>query len=336
MLSDMEPLVGDQVTTTVPRSIAMPAVTPPPPSDPLWTMLSVAGVALAVLDGAGFVMWCNPQFADLADRQPTQMLGRSIGDALGTDRAERLRATFTGVARGEGVLQRYEVETSDWAGIRRRLALSASTTVAWDGRPRVAVVAEDLTSERRSSRRGGHADPTPIGGDPLLGLPNRATLEGLLGTSLRRAVRKMSPLAVMVVDIDGLQETDREVGGIGSDEALRVVTRGLLASLREQDVVSRVHTDRFVVVAEEVDDAASAQQLAARLAAVVAASHESDGSELQLSASIGFTLGGGHERPADLLADAQVAAAEAQRLGGGHVVAHGEWATQDQPTLPSI
>lgn len=303
----------------------MPAVTPPRPADPVWNMLSLAGVALSILDDNGVVVWCNPQFADLADRQPTQMLGRSIGDALGSDRAERLRATLAGVARGEGVLQRYEVETADWAGTRRHLALSASITAAWDGAPRVAVVAENLTGERRSSRRpAGRTEHADTGGDPLFGLPDRAALEGLLGTSLRRSVRKMSPLAVLVLDVDGVQDTGRRIGGPGSDEVLRTMVRGLIASLRQQDVVARVHTDQFVVVAEEVDDLATGQQLAARLASVVSTPVSIDGDEIRLSASIGFTLGGGHERPADLLAEAEAAASFAQRLGGGRAVAYAE------------
>jgi len=290
------------------------------PADGIWSTLSAAGVPVAVVGPDTCIVWCNPGFADLAERSPSEVVGRAVGEVFGLHRSDRLPAGIEAAARGEVTLQRIEVEAVDWAGTKRSLALSASLTSAWPAPAHVVVIAENLTTERRGSRQQRETSieaARRASEDGLTGLPNRITFDALLESSLRRASRSMVPLAVLSCDLDGFRMVNEKLGDAAGDELLQAVAARLSHTLRQNDILARFAGDEFIVVAEEVGDDEMAHQVARRLAAAISEPIVVAGVDVRIGVSIGFTLAGGHEKPADLLIEAERAMQGAKRAGKG-------------------
>lgn len=310
----------------------------PVPSDGLWSTLSAAGVPAAVLAPDTGIVWCNPGFADLAERTPADIVGISVADVFGLHRSDRLRAGLEAASRGEMALQRIEIEAVDWAGTKRSLAISASLTSAWPAPGHVVVVAENLTAERRGARTHREA---PIDAarraseDGLTGLPNRITFDALLESSLRRASRSMVPLAVLSCDLDGFRVVNEKLGDAAGDELLQAVAGRLSHTLRQNDILARFAGDEFIVVAEDVGDEAMAHQVARRLAAAISEPIVVAGVDVRIGVSIGFTLAGGHEKPADLLIEAERAMQGAKRAGKGRSMSLDQLVAGDQASWPT-
>lgn len=89
--------------------------------------------------------------------------------------------------------------------------------------------------------------------DPLTGLANRAGLDAALGRILDERQAGGGELACAVVDIDHFKSLNDRYGHQVGDEVLRVVSRALLISVRQADLVGRPGGDEFLVVFPDTD-----------------------------------------------------------------------------------
>lgn len=117
--------------------------------------------------------------------------------------------------------------------------------------------------------------------DPLTGLANRRSLDERLAYDLARAGREGSPLAFLLVDVDGLKAVNDLGGHEAGDAALRAVAESLRRSCRATDFAARLGGDEFAVVAPATT-AREAVELARRIQAALR-------SVAALSVSIGVT-----------------------------------------------
>ena len=85
--------------------------------------------------------------------------------------------------------------------------------------------------------------------DRLTGLANRVTFERMLELEIARASRQGTPLAVAVLDVDGLTEIGEAKGARVADEVLRHVASAIADRVRLLDTVARFGEDEFVVIA---------------------------------------------------------------------------------------
>ncbi len=81
--------------------------------------------------------------------------------------------------------------------------------------------------------------------DKLTGLYNRAYFEEEV---LRLATGRQNPVGVIMMDVDGLKETNDTCGHAEGDEVLRTTSRILQQAFRTNDLVARIGGDEFVVL----------------------------------------------------------------------------------------
>jgi diguanylate cyclase (GGDEF)-like protein len=84
--------------------------------------------------------------------------------------------------------------------------------------------------------------------DSLTGLPNRRTLDAKLTRELSRARRVGSPLAVLLLDLDGFKKLNDIRGHAAGDQALQDAAAAWSAQLRPNDLLCRTGGDEFAVV----------------------------------------------------------------------------------------
>jgi diguanylate cyclase (GGDEF)-like protein len=121
---------------------------------------------------------------------------------------------------------------------------------------------------------------------------------------------------VLFVDLDAFKRVNDVHGHAAGDAVLVELGGRLRTAVRPADTVARFGGDEFVVVCEQVDEAA-ALALAWRLEDAVRSPIAVGGAEHRLAASIGVAVG--HAGSETLLAEADAAAYRAKTAGGGRV-----------------
>jgi diguanylate cyclase (GGDEF)-like protein len=98
--------------------------------------------------------------------------------------------------------------------------------------------------------------------DALTDLPNRLLLNDRLSQALRVAARLGTPLALLLLDLNGFKEINDTLGHHAGDRILQEVASRMRGLLRGADTVARLGGDEFAVVlpASDVDGALLAAQ----------------------------------------------------------------------------
>jgi diguanylate cyclase (GGDEF)-like protein len=90
--------------------------------------------------------------------------------------------------------------------------------------------------------------------DGLTGVANRRCFDERLGTEWRRAARSVSPLALLMLDVDHFKRYNDHYGHQAGDECLRRVASAIRASLlRPGDLVARYGGEEFACILPGTD-----------------------------------------------------------------------------------
>jgi diguanylate cyclase (GGDEF)-like protein len=154
--------------------------------------------------------------------------------------------------------------------------------------------------------------------DPLTGLPNRTLFVERLDHAMLRCRRSGKMVAVFFVDLDQFKAINDAYGHKVGDEVLVAVAERLTNLLRPGDTVERLSGDEFLILCEDLDEAAQAEPLATRIGAALEAPFVLSSIELRASASVGIAFAGlADDIPEAILERADAAMYQAKGLGGG-------------------
>jgi diguanylate cyclase (GGDEF)-like protein len=165
--------------------------------------------------------------------------------------------------------------------------------------------------------------------DPLTGLANWHLFADSAAAALARAGRSGWSTALLVIDVDQFHEINDQFGHEFGDVVLVEVARRLHAGFRPYDTVarpvniaSRFGADEFVILCENVGDAAAARSLGDRVVDLLRAPVGLEGREVLVTAAVGVTLAPPGETDVEnLIVQAGAAMRRAKRdVGVGRVV----------------
>jgi diguanylate cyclase (GGDEF)-like protein/PAS domain S-box-containing protein len=232
-------------------------------------------------------------------------------------------------ARETGVGKRLEYRVKHKDGSWRVLESLASAVR--DGKGQVAklvIVNRDVTERKRAEEQLEHN----LFHDPLTGLPNRRQFLDRLQTSFVQSRGEGGrPYTLLLANVDHFKVFNESMGTAAGDHVLLEIGRRLTALTRQDDTVTRrdiagvaadvvlfrLGGDEFTFLLGAVGDPSDALRIAKKIQEAVAAPFTVEAREMRVSVSIGIALSmPDHERPEDVLKDADVALRRAKALGG--------------------
>lgn len=155
--------------------------------------------------------------------------------------------------------------------------------------------------------------------DPLTGLPNRYLLQDRLETALARAQRSRRLVVVLFIDVDHFKLVNDSLGHSTGDTLLVQLAGRLMRESRSGDTVARFGGDEFVMVCEDVKDAAEAKVIGERVLKLFDAPFSIAEQQLYVTVSTGIVVAPPDATPVTVLRDADAAMYQAKDRGRARI-----------------
>jgi diguanylate cyclase (GGDEF)-like protein/PAS domain S-box-containing protein len=283
---------------------------------------------IALVDVKGRRLYNSPAYKRILGYSAAELGETSSFEQIHPDdRFKVLEAAREARSTGIGKKLEYRIRHKDGAW----RVLESLASVIRDDKGEVVklvIVNRDVTERKRAQEQLEHHSFH----DALTGLPNRRLFLDRLRHMFARAHRNPERhYAVLFVDLDGFKLFNDSMGPAVGDQVIVEMGQRLGACLRHDDtvcrpqdefpvietVLSRMGGDEFTILLEEVSDPSDAMRVAKRILSAMAQPFPLEGREVHTSASVGIALSKPtHERPEDLLQDADVAMRRAKAMGG--------------------
>ncbi len=154
--------------------------------------------------------------------------------------------------------------------------------------------------------------------DGLTELPNRLLLQDRLRHAILTAQRKVTPLALLITDLDRFKEINDTLGHHYGDLVLQQVAQRMRGALRESDTIARLGGDEFAVLLPGIENEADAIAAALKLISALEQPILLEDQSFHVGASVGIALYPDHgEDGATLMRHADVAMYVAKRANSG-------------------
>ena len=162
--------------------------------------------------------------------------------------------------------------------------------------------------------------------DTLTGLANRELIHELIYHALTNAHRRQRSVALLFIDLDEFKAVNDSRGHRAGDIVLRTVAQRMRTVVRSSDTVSRLGGDEFLVLCEDLPDAAEEGglvKLGERMLAEIARPITVDaGPPVSMGVSIGIALTAGQPSVADFIHDADQAMYQAKQQQRQRIVVY--------------
>jgi diguanylate cyclase (GGDEF)-like protein/PAS domain S-box-containing protein len=283
---------------------------------------------IALVDVKGRRLYNSPAYKRILGYSAAELGETSAFEQIhADDRFKVLEAARE--ARETGVGKRLEYRIKHRDGSWRVLESVASTIRDAKGEvAKLVIVNRDITERKRAEEQLEHN----LFHDPLTGLPNRRQfLDRLENSFVRSRGDAGRPYALLLANVDHFKVFNETMGTAAGDHVLMEIGRRIANYLRQQGtlarsgngstaaefVLVRLGGDEFAILLDGVDDPSDALRFARSIQEAVAEPFLVESREVRVSASLGIALSfPTHERPEDILKDADVAMRRAKALGG--------------------
>jgi diguanylate cyclase (GGDEF)-like protein/PAS domain S-box-containing protein len=215
-----------------------------------------------------------------------EIIGKRLHDVFAPEEADFLRAHDQEAlkSRSLAVIHEHEIRT-EHAGVRT-LSTKKITIPDDAGEPRyLLTLSEDITQRKQAEAKIEHMARH----DALTDLPNRAAFAEQLASTLAQARATGESFAVLCVDLDRFKEVN-DIFGHSVGDALLCAVAAQLQKAAEDAILTRIGGDEFTLISTGGSQAVTAETLANRLHAAVAADFDVGGQQLRTGLSIGIAI----------------------------------------------
>jgi diguanylate cyclase (GGDEF)-like protein/PAS domain S-box-containing protein len=253
----------------------------------LKTIIDIAPMRIFWKDRDLYYLGCNPAFArDAGESDTESVIGKNDYQLAWREQAKKYRADDRQVMDSGSPKLFFEEHQTTPEGKTLWLCTSkvplnnqANETIG------ILGVYEDVTEQKITEERINYL----ANFDPLTGLPNRSQLNDHLKYALSLAKRSNGHLALMFLDLDHFKDINDTLGHSIGDIVLVELAKRLCLGLREEDTITRLGGDEFILLLPGVD-ALGAINVAEKLLNEIAGTYRVEHYDLTLTASIGIAL----------------------------------------------
>ena len=264
-------------------------------------VLNSTANAIIATDSKGLITVFNTGAENMLGYQASELIGRRTPELFHDPEETKRRAQLLSQELGREIrgfdtyvaksLMRDTLDENEWTYIRKdgtRFTgqLAVTTIKDADGRACGSLgIITDITAHKDSAaviRRLAHYDL-------LTNLPNRALLNDRIEFMLGRSRRNDEQFALMFLDLDRFKNVNDSLGHLIGDELLIQLAGRLKSTLREEDTVSRLGGDEFILLIPETDSDGAAR-VATKLLELTARPYHIGPHELTCTSSIGVAL----------------------------------------------
>jgi len=283
---------------------------------------------IALVDVKGRRLYNSPAYKRILGYTAAELGETSAFEQIhADDRFRVLEAARAARETGVGKTLEYRIRHKD--GSWRVLESVASTIRDTKGAvTKLVIVNRDISERKRAEQQLEHN----LFHDPLTGLPNRRLFLDRLQSSFVRSRRDTGRLyTLLLANLDHFKVFNETMGTVAGDHILLEIGRRLAKTLRQDDTIARRESagastdvvlfrlggDEFAILLDTVGDPSDAMRVARSIQTAVAEPFQVENREVRAAVSIGIALSTpAHERPEDVLKDADVAMRRARALGG--------------------
>ena len=280
-----------------------------PALDSLRQFLDTLPIMVGLFDRERRHIYANRAYLEHMGRTLDSVIGTTVGDILG---GETLRATRNAAERalkGEVVQAEGWMPHAGGSGNDYILRMHAPHRAPDGSIAGYFVFMQNMTERRRTQddlfRLAYY--------DPVTGLANRL----LLVKHMADFHAMGEPFTLAIVDLDRFVDIRTSLGQGFANEILVDVASRLNDHSGSADLIARVSDHAFALLMGGNCDPVGTEDRLEAIAALVRSARSSSGASVFLSASIGVASSStAHERPEDVLRDAEIATGRARELGG--------------------
>jgi diguanylate cyclase (GGDEF)-like protein/PAS domain S-box-containing protein len=267
-------------------------------------------VLIAYINRDRSIRFGNATFQKWFGIAPSKLVGRALGDVLGTEAYLRTRHHLEHAFAGEPVT--FELKTSVDGSVRI-LETTFIPDVQGDGSVAgVYALTHDMTRIKEVEEKLMQLARV----DSLTGIANRRMFGERLHDAHERSRRQQTSMALAYLDIDHFKKINDTFGHAIGDLVLKEFARRLLANVRSTDTVARLSGDEFVIILEGIANPHEVTGIVAKIIDAVRIPIDGPGQPLRVTTSVGIALfGGGTQTHEDLLANADRALYVAKHKG---------------------
>ncbi|MBZ5593593.1 MAG: diguanylate cyclase [Acidobacteriia bacterium] len=129
--------------------------------------------------------------------------------------------------------------------------------------------------------------------DPLTGLWNRNAMLEILARELKRAKRELSPLSLLMADLDHFKQVNDTLGHAAGDAVLQEAARRMTGCVRPYDAVCRYGGEEFLIVLPGCDLADATLRAEEIRSAIAASPFQIAEGNLNVTCSLGVAASSG-------------------------------------------
>ena len=195
-------------------------------------------------------------------------------------------------------------------GRMRRVRSIGEVEFRHDRPAAIVGVFQDVTERHLREEELRHSAST----DSLSGLSNRASFEKRLGETLARLKRRVEPVALLLIDLDGFKAVNDSFGHAAGDDILRAMAARMREGCMANAFAARLGGDEFALLVTRPRDCADLESYVQRVLDQLQVSITQDGQTRRVSATVGATLADGPGvTQLDLMRRADLALYQAKR-----------------------
>lgn len=255
--------------------------------DLLRLVLSGMPAMVSAKDKDGKYLLLNEYQAETFGVSPDAAIGKTTVDLIGEAAGQEVDALDKRLREGEGSFFSLEENIPDHTGRDRVWLTTKSALKDENGKvDKIFSVSLDITEKKVLEERAENM----VNFDGLTGLPNRPILLRRLQEMLGHAKRSKTGVALILFELDNMDEITAVEGEGVSDYLMRRAAIRLSAKLKENDILARAGNHAFAVLMTDLTRAEQAELMAMGLSGNLGEPFHFRGHDICLTVSTGVAV----------------------------------------------